>query len=347
MRRLLTLAAASLISFTACDNSDDPTPNPTVPENYTFENVNYSGQTVRMQLLDSLVKKIRSANDGTKVMASDLYAIYDNTPGLFNTDKNLSSKTYDADRSTYYAYFDQVEDLSGSTENLVGGNRLMTPEGVELVQAVAKGLMGAVLYYQATSHYLTEAKMNVDNSEVTEGEGTAMQHHWDEAFGYFGAPENYLTLSDEQAEESSKFWAKYALEMAPVVDVRDAMFTAFIEGRAAINRNDLEARDAAIETIRTNWDKLVAACAVHYINNSLADLENNDMAALYHHWSEGYGFATSLKYNVAKAISNDQYTQLMNLFGQNPQATSVEDLRAANVLLQEVYGFSNAEMQNL
>lgn len=348
-RRLLALATASLISFTACDDSNDPTPTPDVPSNYTFENVDYSGQTARIQMLGLLESTIKAANDGTtKVTAAELQSIYQNTSGdLFGSSKDLRSKTYSATVPSILDYFNMVEDLSGSAENIHGG-RLISPEGVEPVQMIGKGLMGAVLYWQANNVYLADGKMNVDNTEVTEGKGTAMQHHWDEAFGYFGAPVDYLTATD--AADNSKYWAHYANKMAPAVDVREALFTAFIEGRAAIDRNDLEARDAAIETIRTNWDKLVASCAVHYINSSLSDISNNDMPALYHHWSEAKAFAESLNmnYNPSTALSSDNYTQLMSLLGATPQAESLQqNLRDANVLLQQAYGFSNAEMQNL
>lgn len=349
MRRLLALAAASLISFTACDDSNDPAPAPTVPETYTFENVDYSGQTARIQMLGLLETTAKSANDGTtKVTAAELQSIYQNTSGdLFGSSKDLRSKTYSATVPEILGYFTMVEELSGSQDNVIGG-RLISPEGIEPVQMIGKGLMGAVLYYQANNVYLAEGKMNADNSEVTEGKGTAMQHHWDEAFGYFGAPVDYLTATN--AAENSKYWAHYANQMAPAVDLREAIFTAFIEGRAAIDRNDLEARDAAISTIRTNWDKLVAAITVHYINSSLEDLDNSDMASLYHYWSEAKAFAASLNknYNPETALSSENYSQLMNLLGQTPQAESLlQNLRDANVLLQQAYGFSNAEMQNL
>jgi len=51
--------------------------------------------------------------------------------------------------------------------------------------------MGACLYYQATSVYMGASKMDVDNETIVPGEGTAMQHHWDEAFGYFSVPKDF------------------------------------------------------------------------------------------------------------------------------------------------------------
>ena len=51
--------------------------------------------------------------------------------------------------------------------------------------------MGAVFYYRATSVYLTDEGMEVDNEEIIAGEGTAMEHHWDEAYGYFGASDSF------------------------------------------------------------------------------------------------------------------------------------------------------------
>jgi len=50
--------------------------------------------------------------------------------------------------------------------------------------------MGAVFYYNIAEVYTRPGKIgaSVDNIIVTPEEGTDMEHHWDEAFGYFGAP---------------------------------------------------------------------------------------------------------------------------------------------------------------
>lgn len=355
---LLGMAAA--LSFTACNEPEPIVPEQQIPTTYTFENVDYSGQTQRIQMLSMLESKAKSANDGTtKVTAEELEAIYSNTSGsLFDTDKDIASKTEAGTRDEIRTYFDVIEAHSGNPdyEYLIDG-RLYNENGVEPVQMIAKGLMGALLYYQATTIYLGEDKMNVDNIQVTEGKGTAMQHHWDEAFGYFGAPVDYLTNDGSAATDDPTtktwYWAHYANRRAQVVDVREAIFNAFIEGRAAIDRNDLEARDEAILTIRENWEKLVAINVIHYINASLKSIDNNNTGDLYHNWSEAKAFHNAFIYNIGRTISNTQINEVHAFLGDMPENNEIsreqlrENLLEANLILQEAFGFSDAEMLKL
>lgn len=359
LKTISLLSMAAVLSFTACDDEQPPVvaEEPT-PTTYTFENVSYTGQTQRIQMLSMLESKAKAANDGsTKVTAQELEAIFSNTSqDLFDTDKDIASKTYENAREEIRGYFEVIEARSGNEENIFEG-RLYDENGVEPAQMIAKGLMGALLYYQATSVYLGEDKMSVDNTDVTEGKGTAMQHHWDEAFGYFAAPTDYLTAEEPESSddptEKAKYWAKYANGRASVVDTREAIFNAFIEGRAAINRNDLEARDEAIQTIRENWEKLAAANAVHYINAAIKNIDDDNIGDFYHHWSEGKAFLNALKYNIEKTITNQQLDDLNELLGSSPENQEIsreqqrENLQEANTILQEVFGFSNAEMLNL
>ena len=81
----------------------------------------------------------------------------------------------------------------------------VTAEGLDLAQLVQKFLHGAVSYAQATGDYLSvdlgDSKgLNAQNEEVAAAgkSYTNLEHHWDEAYGYFGAARNYQSLSIEQ-----------------------------------------------------------------------------------------------------------------------------------------------------
>ncbi|EMR04182.1 DUF4856 domain-containing protein [Cesiribacter andamanensis] len=344
------LAAGSfLISCT-----DDEPLAPSLPDTYNFSNVDYSGQQQRIQMLDMLIAEVRKANDGqTVVPASDLIAIYENHNQLLGTSKKLEDKTHPSAKTAIYEYFNMVGELSGNPNNVVGGY-LVTPEGLEPAQMIAKGLMGSLLYWQAvgTEGYLGQAKMNVDNTTVTEGQGTAMQHHWDEAFGYFGVPKDFPandgTAAGATGENKAWFWGSYSNQRAAVVDVRQEMMDAFIKGRAAIDRKDMAARDEAIATIRQNWDLLVAANVGHYINKAIEFYGNsNETGRYYHNWSEGKAFAQALPYNPDARITATQYGQLQNLIGTNPQTATLANLQEAALLLQQAYGFTNDQMERL
>lgn len=358
-KSLSLLSLAGLLTFTACTedpvNPDNTIPAEEVPTTYNFENVDYSGQTARIEMLSMLEAKAKEGAT-TKVTADELSAIFQNTSGLLDTEKNIAGKTNENALAEIEGYFASIDTLSANEANVIDG-RLYDQYGVEPAQMIAKGLMGALLYDQATAGYLSDAKMDVDNLEVTEGKGTKMQHHWDEAFGYFGAPVDYLT----NQEASASYWAKYGNSRAAVVDVRDEIFTAFLEGRTAINNHhiallnkDEEAeaeallvRDAAIATIRANWEKLAAANVVHYINSSLSDLSAGEEGDFFHHWSEGKAFLNTLQYNPDKKITSPELTELNELFGNSPKETDAAKLQQANDRLQQIFGFTIAEMSSL
>ena len=350
------LGMAAVLTFTSCED-EAPVPVPEIKSNYDFENVDYSGQLARIQMVDMLVAKAKEANEGNKVTSEELQAIFTNESGtLFGTDKDIKSKTEASAVAKMEEYFTAIGALSGSSNNIIG-ERLYNENGVEPAQMIAKGLMGALMYYQATSVYLEDEKMNVDNTEVTEGKGTAMQHHWDEAFGYFGAPTDYLTADvpegTQDPAEKTWFWASYANQRKDVVDVREKIFNAFIAGREAIGNGDLKARDEAIKVIKTNWELLVAANAVHYLNSAIENLENNSHGSFYHHMSEGKAFLNGLRYNLDKSITTAQINEIDALFGENFKESylnkedTLNDLEEARKKLQEIFKFTDAQMLQL
>lgn len=367
-KSLSLLSLAGLLTFTAC--TEDPvnpiegTPSEEVPATYNFENADYSGQMARIQMLSMLEGKAKEAATA-EVSATELNDVFINASGdLFGTNKDIASKTASNAVSEMESYFASIDTLSGNPDNVIDG-RIYDQHGVEPAQMIAKGLMGALLYYQATAVYLGDAKMDVDNIEVTEGKGTSMQHHWDEAFGYFGAPTDYLTEEvPEGAEDPAEkrwYWAHYANGRAGVIDANEKIFTAFLEGRTAINNhriatsnNNEEAaaealatRDAAIATIRENWERLAAANVVHYVNSAIGDLSANEEGNFFHHWSEGKAFLNTLQHNPAKNITDAELAELNELFGNSPKETDAAKLQQANDQLQQIFGFTIAEMSNL
>ena len=103
-------------------------------------------------------------------------------------------------------------------------------DGLDHAQLIEKGLMGACLYYQATSVYFGDDRMNVDNEMVEVGEGTEMEHHWDEAFGYFGVPKDFPTSTD-----GLFFWGSYSNQRNGILESNQKLMDAFLKGRAAIS----------------------------------------------------------------------------------------------------------------
>jgi hypothetical protein len=218
---------------------------------------------------------------------------------------------------------------------------LLDEHGVEIAQLIEKGLMGACFYYQAATVYLGEDRMNADNEDVEPGRGTAMEHHWDEAFGYWGVPTDFPSNTD-----GLFFWGVYTNRRDPLIDCNQPLMDAFLEGRAAISNDDLTTRDEAIVDIRREWEEVVAATAVNYLNTAMNNFD--DMAIRAHALSEGVAFLYSLQFNPEKRITNDQVSSILELMGgstdylnQNFYQVNMTDLQTARDQIAAIYGFES------
>jgi hypothetical protein len=201
-----------------------------------------------------------------------------------------------------------------------------------------KGLMGATFYYQATGSYLTEDKIGaaVDNTAVIEGEGTKMEHHWDEAFGYFGVPTDFPA-----SKEGARYWGSYSDKVDGVIGSNEAMMNAFIKGRAAISNNDMATKDLQVAVVKSEWEKLVAASAIHELN--AAKVNFGDDAIRNHLLSEAIGFVMALKYNPDRKITQEGIDEILTYIGDNLYESSLEDIDDAVNAISSVYGFDSVK----
>ncbi|MBT9392793.1 DUF4856 domain-containing protein [Hymenobacter sp. NST-14] len=349
------LAVAS-VAFSSCsDDKDvtDPTPAYQVPTTYSFANVDYSGQQARIAMLGELDAYIKTANTGAVLSQEKLQNLYANTNNAFSTaalntsGKQLRDKTLSTVRAEYEGYLTDVAtaSLSGQQAATNGTPGVLTSadgtkkylvnaKGVELGQLIQKGLMGAVFYSQAVDSYLTEEKIGaaVDNKTVKPGQGTAMEHHWDEAFGYFGAPTDFPANVNDLT-----FWANYSNKVDAALKSNKTMMDAFLKGRAAISNNDMAGKAEAAATLRTEWERLVAASAIYELNVTKKVLA--DQALKSHYLSEARGFVMGLRYKGDRKISDAVYAQVLAKIGDNFYDTTGADVNEAIDLLSTAYGF--------
>lgn len=220
-------------------------------------------------------------------------------------------------------WFGSIEDLAlarGSGDPALGpdGSPIpvvhVSPEGHDYRELLSKFLLGAVAYSQATDDYLDDdlpgKGLLADHADLAEGKPyTALEHHWDEAFGYFGAARDVLAYTDEEiagkggrdgwsggyhdsngdgfidltAEYNfspAGYAAKRDLDSATGTDFTDAIVRAFLRGRHLLDQTDGPLSDAQLDALRAerdiiveNWEKAMAASVVHYINETLADTD--------------------------------------------------------------------------
>ncbi len=225
---------------------------------------------------------------------------------------------------------------------------------------------------------------------------TSLEHVWDEGFGYFGAARDYADYTDDEAagsggrddyasgyhdsdgdgaidlESELNFHASVnaakrdrgSSDEAPTDFSQDAI-DGFLRGRAIINsavggalteaqRSDLVAsRDQAVLA----WERAIAATVVHYINDTLAVMDQFDTAeySFSDHakvWSEMKGFALGLQFNPHGQLNDSEFVTLHGLIGDAPVLpgdAGVEDYRQglvqARSLMGDAYGFADANLR--
>lgn len=360
MKKIFTLTqfavlTCCLILVQSCKPDDDE-PQYDIPTTYNFTNVSYSGQTARLDMLGELSAYIKSANAGGVILdAQKLKDMFANTnnqftgSGLNSSGKQLKNKCFSLDVDYFENLFDAAalasQSVTAGSDGVAGvvtssndasKKYLQSENGIEYAQVIEKGLMGAVLYYQATGHYLTEDQIGdgVDNTTIIEGEGTPMEHHWDEAFGYFGVPVDFPTNT-----MGSRFWGKYSNELNTLLNSNTTIMNAFLKGRAAISNKDMATKNEQIIIITQNWEKLSAAAAIHYLNDAKESIA--DDAIRNHVLSECTGFVRALKYNPAKTITDTELQQVLDYLGDNFYEVTLSDLDNARNLLSTIYGMDD------
>ena len=362
--------------FQACESEtvepeDEITPL-TTPPTYEFasrfvdgvSSVSYTGQVVR----NVIIKDLKSlASNGT--LASDSSALTD----LFNNGGASTATMLNQGLQTQWSDFGNTSKLSNkiATDVLLGyghtptdqmmvwfsevpalmsfsdggSTRMIRADSLELNQMIGKGLLGVVAYYQGTSVYMPKID-NDDNTMQDDGDPyTAMEHHWDESFGYFGAAIDYNTYEGGDDARKSSFdsnedgfidykteynfgWATYAakrdIDCAATCTV-DNDFTgtimgAYLEGRTLIYNESPLADIQAQRTIIVNaWEKLVVSNIIHYAKSVSDKIEAGNVSIL-HAWAEMRAFAMALQYNQYKVIGDTALSEVITMMGTVPPA---------------------------
>lgn len=348
----------------------------TVPATYSFADANgnntvsFSGQQQRLDMLSEMVTYMKTANTaGVQINAATLKSMYANSGytwtdanslGMTGSSKQLKSKTAEADagiQAQFEAYMDSIAALSATTTNGVEngsstqggvwpndgskGPYLMTAQGIEYAQLIEKGLMAAVFMNQMTVNYLTDldADDNTSATDATAGKYyTTMEHHWDEAYGYFSYTTDFPTTGTD------RFWGKYASSREGVLGSATKIATAFRTGRAAIANKDYTTRDAQVKIIRDEIEKVCAGTAIHYLNAAKANIGKS--TTRNHSLSEAWAFIEGLKYGYNSingvSISTNQIETALNYIGKDFNAVTITglqnaiDLIAANTGLEAV-----------
>lgn len=378
---LLGLAITAISVGCKKDKIEDTTSTPTysVPTTYDFTNVNYEDQKKLLLMADQIGAAINVGNTAGKVVsAQQLKDMLNNINGYFNDSlyqlnaSGLRLADYcPADgKSDLYAYFDSIGAYSQSTVAASHGvagvgvssanaskKLLLSPNGVFYSQLVKKTFQG-IFAYQIANVYLKDSiASTVDNNAVIEGSGTAMEHHWDEAFGFFGVPVTFPATT-----KGSKYYGAYSNQVDPGLHSNVAIMNAFLKGRAAISNKDMGTKQAQATLLINLFDKLAAACVVQEMKETEENIDAGDAVAAYGTMSETLGFIRTMKYlpQSARIITDAQIRQLEAMIdAKNPDSpdlyifidasgSSAAQIKAKTDAIRQfignVYGFSAADL---
>jgi hypothetical protein len=361
------LGCIALFSITLQSCKDDDTIPVTnddtyaVPTSYAeFDNVSYGGQTQRLNQLLEMKNYFKSSLSAETALEEEkLLAMFSNDAskagwaGTYEDSKQIKSKTFEPVQLEFENVLKSMVLASNSGETHSQGiagistskdnakKYWLNANGVDEAQVFEKGLMGAFIAYQINEVYTGESKMNVDNEEVTPGKGTKMEHHWDEAFGYLGVPLDYPSSTDNLL-----FWGSYANKRNELLACNQELMNAFIAGRAAITNRNLANRDIAIANVRAAMEKLAAANAIHYINETLEKMD--DICIKGHALAEAYGFTYALKFNTNKTITSSDLSEVLVNLGASETladldfyAIDLDGLNNAKNKLSSTYGLDD------
>lgn len=353
---LLPLIFISIIS-SSCNQEDDKLD---VPATYEFtrngaSTVDVSGQVQRLDMLSKLGTYMKSVNTVGSASLDDnlLKDMFRNQNNPFTGQtysKDLKSKCFASDTTMFLQFLEEAalaSQATGTASNGIAGVLVegstdptkgyrVNANGLELAQVVEKGLMGAVFYYQAMEIYLSGDRMgSVGNDDFVAGENyTDMEHYFDEAFGYFGAPTDFPSIV---SIGDSQFWAKYCNTRNEGLypGINNEIATAFRTARAAIAAKDYEARDAAIEVIMEKWAIVSAASAIDYLNQALSTAGTPEYKR-HHVMSEAIGFMLALKYHFNSGNSK---------FPPHYTYSHIEDALMEVGVTTNLYTLTDAQLQ--
>jgi len=300
--------------------------------------IDFSGQATRLKMGGEFISAL-SDNTQTTEKLQAMFAHEAGNADFSNGDLNASGKnirsktaasadlfaTNATEQAAIRADFDswiagqvgevypnwEVAAAPGVAGQIAQGDRVryLNANGMEYNQMINKGLIGAMVLDQIVNHYLSTAvldegdkRANNDDDKVENGESyTAMEHNWDEAYGYLFALNTNLENPVEGENDGDRFLGSYIRQVARDPDFSDLVtssYEAFKLGRAAIVAKDYEIRNEQAAIIKSKLALVPSVRGVFYLQagkRALAE-ETPNYGSGFHALSEGFGFIYSLRF---------------------------------------------------
>ncbi len=241
-------------------------------------------------------------------------------------------------------WFDIIGELAADGDD----NTKFIKNGIDYQQLVSTFLLGAISYGQATNQHLYINAESNNASDANDDGYTPLQHHWDLAFGYYGAAKHLGQLTQTQiiekpdhnfVNDSIDLYSEYNFDFPINAALRDqAMIladtdysgitnTAFLTGRHIIQSNfqemDMDYSSYA-STIVENWELSLTATILHYLNKTRVDLAVYQIYPILfddyaYSWSTLKGLSLALQFNPQSKLSYEQLNDFQNKLKTTPK----------------------------
>jgi hypothetical protein len=356
---VLSIISAFAITMQSCkkSNTTDPTPTPayTVPTTYNFTNANFADATTRLGMVVEMQTVMKTATsgvlDGQKL--KDMFANQNspfvtaayNTAGIQVKDQCFAQLQTDVSN-----YIDSLVKVSqsalpasrgvagvGASSANAATKYALSGNGINYAQVFNKSIMGGLICYQIVNNYMSGGiDASVNNTTVIAGSGTAMEHNWDLAFGYWGVPVDFPTN-----KTGAKFWGSYSTQVDSGYHANQILMDAFLKGRAAISNKDDKTKLAQATIIMQTFERIVGAAALQEVKEVKESISDN--IARNSRLSECYGFINSLKYNPKRKITDAQINAILALFPKNFYDLTLTDINNIRDAVSKQYDFDDVK----
>jgi hypothetical protein len=354
--RFVSVIVALAAVLSACDSSST-NPDPLViPTSYPSDGFQQNAQTELEVLthLQNLTDLMQIGRSGSAVAHADLVtAMAPLRPVTVPSFQSLADvyalELAGASGGTY----DPTKAPSQNGQGGVYGGYLFDEHGVELEQLIEKGLYASMCYNHAVQV--------MKNSSLTIPQ-------LDAVVAIFGATPAFAN-SDDATTNKDRFAAKYAARRdkndgtGSYTRFRDGALLA--HGAITAGADYVTRQREGLTVMRRNWERSQMATVINYLYATIDKLSQTtvsdaDRASAMHAFSEAVGFMLGFRglEQGVTVITAEQVDALLTemrtpptgawtpyLFWQNPSET-LPELQAVMATIQEIYGFTSAEMES-
>ncbi|WP_420316942.1 hypothetical protein [Ekhidna sp.] len=337
-----------VIGTTSCGDSDDPTPQLSIPSEYVSANYD-ANVTAENTVIIELAELTDAVNDAeTNAQSRAVSAI--------NYPTSLSSVTISSYQSKVSSWLPELVSAANDDDTFQNpgtgapaeeeeggllGTRLLDEYGLELEQMVVKGSYGAALY----NHALTVIDGELSSASI------------DQLVEIFGTDPTFNVDETSFASKYAKRRSNHTTGEGFFYEIKKNLITA----KAAIEAGDTfnSERDQALADFKLNWEKSNFATVIFYCNASKTLLQtastDEEKGNAMHAYAEGVAFAHGFRGVADKQITDAQIDAILKLLlapaGETPE--SYKFLNDATLLanfdqviedIQNIYGFTDEEV---